>query len=224
MQIKVIISSLAAGALAHVEMKWPAPRQSQFRPNPTFPVDYAQNSPLGIYPCKGHFEPGPAVASYRAGQHIDVELLGSANHNGGHCEFSLSYDNGRTFTTITTILDSCLKGDARNYRVLLPPGAPPRDNVLFAWTWINTTGDREFYMNCADIRITNPNPGRIEGHRPVLANLPDCAERAKGLPIQYDARGCPFKDIDCPYIAEWTDFPNCSGHELFTSRPKVFFP
>lgn len=211
---------------AHIEMMTPAPRRSQFIAAPhTQPIDYAQNSPLGIFPCKGHWEPGPVVGSYTVGQNdVDVVLLGTANHNGGHCEFSLSYDNGKTFITILTILDTCLKGDERNYRVKLPPGTPPSPSLIFAWTWINTTGDREYYMNCADIRIDNPNPGRIEGFRPVVANLPECAERARYLPTRWDQRGCPVKDIDCPFINEFTDFPNCNGAEMYNSRQKVFFP
>lgn len=57
--------------------------------------------------------------------------------------------------------------------VQLPPNLPSCNRCTFAWTWINAIGNREFYMNCADIRIMGGNRGRgIVGKKLIVANLP----------------------------------------------------
>ncbi|KAJ1910091.1 hypothetical protein LPJ71_003296, partial [Coemansia sp. S17] len=69
--------------------------------------------------------------------------------------FSLSYDGGNTFVVVYQVLGRCFGADqgTRQYTFGLPAGLPGSDKVVFAWTWVNAIGNREFYMNCADVAI-----------------------------------------------------------------------
>jgi hypothetical protein len=59
-----------------------------------------------------------------------------------------------------------------NWPVKLPNNLPSCERCTFAWSWVNAIGNREFYMNCADVRIVG-GPGRtIRGSGIFLANLP----------------------------------------------------
>ncbi|KAI0244410.1 hypothetical protein L0F63_002890 [Massospora cicadina] len=154
-------------------MSNPAPRRSKF--NPSYSegnIDYDMTSPLDQverkYPCIG-YPPGPPTGTYKAGGTIPAKIVGDAPHNGGHCQFSLSYD-GNNFVALDTILGDCPNG--RDYSVKLPPNAP-KGNAVFAWTWINRSGNREFYMNCADIKIDGPSTGAVTGHEMLVGNLKD---------------------------------------------------
>lgn len=57
--------------------------------------------------------------------------------------------------------------------VKLPEGLPKCERCTFAWTWINAIGNREYYMNCADIQIVGGISGSgIRGIPLKIANLP----------------------------------------------------
>ncbi|ORY01957.1 hypothetical protein K493DRAFT_312233 [Basidiobolus meristosporus CBS 931.73] len=165
----------ALGSLvsAHMEMTNPPPRESKF--NPYYKdgqIDYDMTSPLGgqwTYPCRG-YGPGPSVATYQAGGTVGVDLDGGAVHNGGHCQFSLSVDGGKTFVVMKTVMGDCMIA-ARHYDVPIPKNAP-NGKATFAWTWINKTGNREYYMNCADITIQGGSGKCISGPKNLIADLP----------------------------------------------------
>jgi len=59
-----------------------------------------------------------------------------------------------------------------NFNVPVPASAP-NGEAIFAWTWINAVGNREYYMNCADVIITGgTTPALVSGPRLFVANLP----------------------------------------------------
>ncbi|KAJ1962415.1 hypothetical protein IWQ62_003540 [Dispira parvispora] len=159
----------------------PCPRYSSFPgcppPPPGQTVDYSIKSPIGLVdqaqqPMCKYSTPYPKpVATYQAGSAISVDFTpGGATHGGGHCQFSLSYDGGQTFVVLQTILDKCFSSGL-HYDVPIPKDAPPSDKVVFAWTWVNAIGNREFYMNCADIAVEGGNPsGQITGPKMTVAN------------------------------------------------------
>ncbi|KAJ1993721.1 hypothetical protein H4R33_000576 [Dimargaris cristalligena] len=112
------------------------------------------------------------VATFKAGSSVSVKFSSTAaGHNGGHCQFSLSYDNGKTFIAIHTIMGDCdVVGTTMS--VPIPSDAPSAAMAIFAWTWVNKSGNREFYMNCADVKIDGKAGGKLSGPKIVIANYP----------------------------------------------------
>ncbi|KAJ2884605.1 hypothetical protein FB639_001930 [Coemansia asiatica] len=99
-------------------------------------------------------------------------------HSGGHSEFSISYDNGKTFAVLQQNLKYMFFGSPSGltnaprklkYQIKLPDNLPGSDSALFAWTWVNASGNREFYMNCVDVRIIG-EAGEFTGKKMTIAN------------------------------------------------------
>ncbi|KAK9762697.1 hypothetical protein K7432_011316 [Basidiobolus ranarum] len=172
--VAICLLGLCSVALGHIEMIQPPPRHSRY--NPTFKgdPDWNMNFPLSAdrfpFPCRG-YEQGGVVQTVKAGDSIDVNLSGGAKHSGGHCQFSLSFDNAKTFVSIMDVMDDCVIA-AMSYRIKIPTSAPSSKNVLFAWSWVNKVGNREYYMNCADIEIQGTIGGSITGPQMLVVNYP----------------------------------------------------
>jgi hypothetical protein len=105
------------------------------------------------FPCKRYQANTPwrATAQYTAGQTYNLTLTGSATHGGGSCQLSLSYDNGQTFKVIQSMEGGCPLVSRYNFKI---PSDVANGQALFAWTWYNLIGNRELYMNCADVVIS----------------------------------------------------------------------
>jgi hypothetical protein len=144
-------------ALCHVEMVWPSPLRSKHNPStPENLIDYSMKAPLDAsgsnYPCKGyqrdlHQQP---AAAYDAGSTYNITLEGSATHGGGSCQLSLSYDQGETFKVIKSMIGGCPLKTSYDFTI---PSYAPSGEALFAWSWQNKIGNREFYMNCAAVKV-----------------------------------------------------------------------
>ncbi|KAF9407860.1 hypothetical protein BGZ94_002542, partial [Podila epigama] len=96
-----------------------------------------------------------------------------AAHGGGHCQWALSYDNGKTWVVIQTLLRDCLRNipNGGNYSVNVKiPSNAPSGKAVFQWIWNNAVGNRELYSNCVDIEIKGKNGGSITGVVPLYAN------------------------------------------------------
>lgn len=135
---------------AHMQMSWPYPIRSKFDPETSSSlVDYSYTAPLmadgSNFPCKGYHKDTPlrTVATYQAGSKYNMTLTGTAVHNGGSCQLSLSYDNGQTFKVIQSMIGGCPITKAYDFTI---PQYAPAGNALFAWTWFNMAGNREMYM------------------------------------------------------------------------------
>jgi len=156
--VATVLGFLAASANAHMEVTSPAPFRS--RNNPwTTDIDYSMTNPLSSsgsdFPCKGYHKlldtpQGRSVANWTPGQSITFNLAGSATHNGGSCQASLSYDRGATWTAIHSYIGNCPLRP--NWSFVLPSDVP-KGSALFAWSWWNQVGNREMYMNCAHVTI-----------------------------------------------------------------------
>ena len=102
------------------------------------------------YPCKGYNTPSAysslnAVATLKAGSSFEVEFAaGGATHGGGSCQFSVSYDQGKSFAVIHSVIGGCPLEST--YSVPIPSGLPSATKATFAWTWFNLVGNREEYM------------------------------------------------------------------------------
>ncbi|ORX84353.1 hypothetical protein K493DRAFT_360723 [Basidiobolus meristosporus CBS 931.73] len=170
LQSALCLLGLATLTVAHMEMVQPPPRRSKYNPTWTASPDYNMVNPLGIYPCKG-YDQGGIVQTVKAGGSIQVKIGGGATHGGGHCQFAISYDKGKTFAVLETIYNNCLIASTE-YSVNIPSTAGSSKNVVFAWAWINKIGNREYYMNCADLEIQGSANGYITGPKLLVANLP----------------------------------------------------
>ncbi|GAB7357482.1 hypothetical protein MBLNU459_g0018t1 [Dothideomycetes sp. NU459] len=138
-------------------MSWPYPVRSKYNPaNGYQNIDYSMTSPLladgSNFPCKGYQNDRPAtpVVTYTAGHKYNMTLAGSATHGGGSCQLSLSYDNGATFRVIQSMIGGCPLSSTYNFTI---PSYVPSGEAIFAWTWQNMVGNREYYMNCAEVTI-----------------------------------------------------------------------
>jgi hypothetical protein len=152
---KLLIFSLVALCVSgHMQMSKPFPIRSPLNEK-NVKKDYSYKGPLSTsgsdYPCKGYADdPFHSVATYTPGHEYEIELEGRVTHGGGSCQISLSYNKGKTFHVIHSILGEC--PIAKSYKFKIPTGAPP-GHALLAWTWFNKIGNREMYMNCAQITI-----------------------------------------------------------------------
>ncbi|KAG5939872.1 hypothetical protein E4U59_002851 [Claviceps monticola] len=154
------ILSAASFAAAHMEIKNPPPLRSKFN-KLSSNIDYDMVSPLEAsganFPCKGHLSvlgtpQGQSVADWTPGQQQNMTITGSATHNGGSCQASLSFDSGKTWKVIHSWIGNCpLHGDS-TFKFTVPSDTPSGP-ALFAWSWFNQIGNREMYMNCASITI-----------------------------------------------------------------------
>ncbi|KNE72145.1 hypothetical protein AMAG_16637 [Allomyces macrogynus ATCC 38327] len=190
LSLLLLVALLAvSSAHGHMVMRDPPPRHSHRNPGPSGQIDYDDTSPLGTFPCKGYRAQKP-VRTVRAGTSIPVTIGGDAPHNGGHCQFALSYDGEKTWVVVETVIRDCMRY-ANPYSVDVPiPKSAPAGTAAFAWTWINAVGNREYYMACTDLVIENPDTtAALTGPELLVANLPGFPLRFPEFPgNSYDMR------------------------------------
>ncbi|KAK7980256.1 HET-domain-containing protein [Apiospora arundinis] len=159
--LTLAVALAAKTVLGHMNMADPPPLRYKGNPNAVKAgkVDSDITSPntAATFPCKGALpdldDPvaGAPVATWYPGEQHMVQIVGGASHNGGSCQLSLSYDKGQTFTVVFSKIGACPTDP--NIPFTLPADTPAADKVLFSWSWINHTGNREFYNNCAVLTI-----------------------------------------------------------------------
>ena len=159
----LLATLFAAGQLlsfvqAHVEMESPIPFRSKFLVPNGPNTDFTNTAPLNPdgsnFPCKGyHNDDLPPTATLTAGGSFNLQydfstkaitysrLAGSATHNGGSCQVSLSYDGGKTWVVIHSIMGG-YPSDTESYTIPVPSDLPAGKRVLLAWSWVNHTGNR----------------------------------------------------------------------------------
>ncbi|KAB8067225.1 hypothetical protein BDV29DRAFT_200510 [Aspergillus leporis] len=202
---------------AHMEMNWPYPMRSQFDPkNKESDIDYDLTSPLesdgSNFPCKGHHRDTPwrATAEYTAGKAYNITLTGSARHSGGSCQLSLSYDDGKTFKVIQSMMGGCPLVSKYDFQM---PNDVANGQALFAWSWFNLVGNREMYMNCADVVISggSGSMGSFESNYPDLfvANVGNGCSTVEGKHTVFARPGKQVIYAD-GVTASTPPFPNCS--------------
>ena len=174
------LAGMVSLAQSHMQMSWPPPFRSRFNKYTT-DIDYSMTSPLftsgGNYPCKGYQSlldtpQGQSVVNWQAGETYNFTLVGTATHNGGSCQASLSFDQGSSWTVVHSYIGQCpLKS---TWQFTLPNDTPSGD-ALFAWSWFNQIGNREMYMNCAHVTIggggvppAKRSPGDSISARPAI--------------------------------------------------------
>ena len=213
----VIATTLLAGcASAHVNILNPVP----FNPKPdTSPLDALG----GNFPCKktaSGFTVN-SVTNATVGQPIKLTFYGTANHNGGSCQVSLSKDGASqlntnsAFKVIYSIMGDCpgLNGVNNEYNVPIPSEVPAGDYTL-SWTWFNDVGNREMYQNCAPISISGGS-----GTDGTFNSLPDMA--IYNIATKNSCKTVESFDVQFPnpgkYVLTGSPFkpkaPACSGSD-----------
>ncbi|OLY84574.1 hypothetical protein AYI68_g1258 [Smittium mucronatum] len=204
--------------MSHMAISHPCTRNS---PNPDCkdlvsddPIDYNIKSPIGnsgsIFAplCKWTDKKNKSKPiTWIAGQKVRLDFFkDGVTHNGGHCQFALSYNNGQDFVVFKDILRNCFyNGPVKHnseqvfeYEIELPINLPSAKGVIFAWTWINAVGNREYYMNCVDVNIVGKGSQSFTGYKLLIANY----------------------GPSTPHIPEFQGNYE-TGVELFKSRPKM---
>ncbi|KAJ1983551.1 hypothetical protein H4R34_001204 [Dimargaris verticillata] len=123
--------------------------------------------------CK--YRPTTVTKTYKAGGTYKMTAISRGNHDGGHCQIFISYDNGETFLVIQNIPMKCFAGvgdgSLETWDFDLPAGIPSGEKVLLGFFWNNATGYREAYMNCAYVKIEGQAGGSITGPALNLFNV-----------------------------------------------------
>lgn len=148
MKSSIVLSAAAlivSSAQAHITMQSPLPYNELF--------DTAPLNPSGSdFPCKkgdtGYS--AKSVANATVGQPIQVSFKGSADHNGGSCQFVLSKDGFSSlaptskFKVIYSVMGGCpgISGTENTYSVPIPSEIPSGSYTM-GWTWFNKIGNRE---------------------------------------------------------------------------------
>ena len=153
--ITILCASPVLTVSAHMQMSNPLPIRSPLNSDPASVKDYSYTNPLSStgsdFPCKGYADDAfRSMAEYNAGQQYTMDISGGAMHAGGSCQISLSYDKGKSFKVIHSILESCPLSSSYHFTI---PSDAPSGAALLAWTWFNRLGNREMYMNCAQVTI-----------------------------------------------------------------------
>ncbi|KAG0301678.1 hypothetical protein BGZ98_008136 [Dissophora globulifera] len=99
-----------------------------------------------------------------------------ARHGGGTCEFSLSYDGGKTFGLIGKYTKTC--PDAYyTWPVKIPKNVASctsskkyngkKNQCLFVWSWTANILP-QYYQNCADVNIAGSGSKKPKGKIQVV--------------------------------------------------------
>ncbi|KAI1314836.1 hypothetical protein EDD11_001661 [Mortierella claussenii] len=181
----IILSGFALLTEAHISFRYPCPRRGPYSecPQPSSDewnsIDYNIRSPLGTHGnivspmCKWPTSFAGARPVFQAGKTINATIDIGAYHKGGSCQFTLSYDNGKTWVVFQDKLLTCL-ADASNgitysQSITIPDSAPSGPAILNL-IWNNNEGNREMYSSCADVVIQGTNGGSLSGVAPLIAN------------------------------------------------------
>jgi hypothetical protein len=220
-----LLSILPLSTIAHVMMRDPPPRRSKYADYyvQNGLVDYNIMAPINSgysFPCKG-FPQGPSTKT--VGKNVQITLEGSAIHGGGHCQFGISYDNAN-FVVLKTVVRNCLL-NSMSYDFDLPDDVSNTKTIVF-WTWINAIGNREYYMDCADVNVvTNSHsnsPASVSGYELFVANLPGFTTIPEfPRPEMYDGSDLLLSHKPMTITPPNSPEPQFSSHTHDPSTPKA---
>ncbi|KAL1746870.1 hypothetical protein HDZ31DRAFT_33191 [Schizophyllum fasciatum] len=186
-------------------MTSPPPLRSKANKNAGQNIDYSMTAPLEAsgsnFPCKGYLddtEGKESVATWKAGSSQTVTITGGANHNGGSCQLSISEDEGKTFKVIKSFEGNCPANTGEvTLNVDIPKDVKDGD-VVFAWTWNNRVGNREFYMNCAMVTIEDGGAGLDQYPDMFVAQLSsiNSCTIEEGVDVKYPNPGDQVETAD----------------------------
>ncbi|KAL1686508.1 hypothetical protein GGG16DRAFT_96791 [Schizophyllum commune] len=218
--IASVAAALVASVSAHMEMTSPPPLRSKANKNAGQNIDYSMTSPLEAdgsnFPCKGYLddtEGKESVATWQAGSSQQITITGGANHGGGSCQLSISEDEGKTFKVIKSFEGACPANSGDNTLNVDIPTDVKNGDVVFAWTWNNEIGNREFYMNCAMVTIENGGSG-LDSYPDMfvaqLSSINSCTI-AEGIDVKYPNPGDQVETADGAKLGDPTGDCGATG-------------
>ncbi|KAI4635307.1 uncharacterized protein J4E87_000257 [Alternaria ethzedia] len=179
-----LILALAASATAHMIMDYPVPYgKASLNSSPLAPGDYPCKQRSGMYEVT-------EMNQWDAGETKTISFTGSAVHGGGSCQFSITTDPEPSESSQWKVIQSVVGGCPSNVTGNIEPADPnghgaatfpvkmpesiPDGQYTFAWTWINKIGNREFYMNCAPVKVgSGSGSASTKSDASALSALPD---------------------------------------------------
>jgi hypothetical protein len=153
---------LVTHSFAHMVLQSPVPYGNAMRNNSPLDdsgLDFPYKQCEGVYDVTQTNE-------WKVGEKQSIQFAGSAVHDGGSCQFSVTTDTppikASQWKVIQSIVGGCpatKEGNLRDgehadsFELVLPMGMPNRRYTL-AWTWFNRRGPREMYMNCDPVLVS----------------------------------------------------------------------
>lgn len=110
-------------------------------------------------------------------------------HNGGTCEFALSYDGGKTYSLIAKYTERC-PDMGYDWPIKIPDNAPSCKNgvggknlgdCILSCTWYSSS-TQEFYQFCSDIEIVGKTTTPLKVNDITRANLPGIFDKKLNIP------------------------------------------
>ncbi|KAI4169200.1 MAG: hypothetical protein LQ343_005862 [Gyalolechia ehrenbergii] len=139
-------------------------------------ADHLDSNPLladgSDFPCKQRDNVYKLIKQnvMPIGQNQTLSFIGQATHGGGSCQISLTTDKKPTKDSVWKVIHSVEGGcpsphpgnlgddpfghGTDKFQFAIPQQVPTGDYTL-AWTWFNKIGNREMYMNCAPVTVTD---------------------------------------------------------------------
>jgi len=175
--IAAVAATFIASTSAHMAIQEPPPIPGSDSKSPLDPSG-------DNFPCQGASLSGGTVTNLQVGQtqSLQFNLGGGANtavHGGGSCQVSISYETDATalkdpsnWKVIHSYIGGCpteAMGNLDNSVACTGgddsacvdqsfgfdvPSEVKDGSAILAWTWFNNIGNREMYMNCAQVSIS----------------------------------------------------------------------
>lgn len=222
MRTIALVASLLGSTSAHLTLTSPKPFGFSGGPLNRNPL----NADGSDFPCKlspqlGNYVDPPQANDYSVGQNITMAWDGTAVHGGGSCQVSLTTDQHPTkqskFKVIASYEGGCPafasanlggSGNPWSFDFQIPPTVPNGKYAL-AWTWFNRIGNREMYMNCAPISVTQSQ---------AKGNL-------DAFPDMFVANIKPPTGPKCTTVNDKNvKFPDPGENVLYNDDPKLLAP
>ncbi|RKP15335.1 hypothetical protein BJ684DRAFT_14406 [Piptocephalis cylindrospora] len=185
---------LASTGYSHMYEAFPYPRGSP--DNPKLSVDQKDvniHTPATSV-CRGH--PAADVTyNLKAGETLNVKVKGPssappsawATHKGGHCQWGISYDDGKTVAVFHRQDNTCgVQDDGKfdtvrtDYAVPIPKDLVNSEHAVFVWSWAAAQGGpHEMFQSCVDVSISGgKDGGSYTGDNLVYRNFPGAPDLA----------------------------------------------
>ncbi|KAK4500975.1 hypothetical protein PRZ48_006781 [Zasmidium cellare] len=237
-KIATITVSLVLSANAHMFISSPKPiAGTAVKP----PLDPSGSD----FPCHGVSLPSSGGTKMAAGsqQLLAFELGGGANtavHGGGSCQMAITYETDSaklkdpsSWKVIYSIEGGCptdAKGNlgsavkcstgnevecVNQFNFNIPKGVK-NGHAIMAWTWFNTIGNREMYMNCINTEFTGGNGSEMDSFPDMfvgnLASVNQCpTKESTNLKFPKPGKYVTTKTEGNPYPLALPTGQGCGG-------------